>query len=216
MAVQIDAPISVGSPEDWWFEGASSKIAAVAASDASFIYADSGGALKTILFGFPVIAGVTPTAASLTARTVIKRYGQYADNEFYVVWNSALGSNLYSSLYPDYSDIVRSVSSPSLVEVNGQHGVSMRGWGGPGTKSEFWVTQVSRSVTFDYAASGTDGDNFAHLVGGLIAAIGAGLLLREMPAIARGIWDRTRTLIEPHEYEALWRDLVALKRPVAA
>jgi hypothetical protein len=225
MPTQIDTPIGLGSPENWWFEGATSKIAAVQTNDgdSSFIYADSGGADKTILFSFPLLAGVTDpvTSASIVAWSRVYRWGGTpwggSGQQCRMYWNSVAQTNLADVLPDFYITLTYTVATPTLAAVNGFHGIGIIGTNGPGNKYEVWCSQYYRSVTFDYVAPGggtTQENNFAHLASAIVGAIGASLLLREMPALARAIFRRTRVLIQPREYEMAFREITAMKRPV--
>lgn len=212
MPIQTDAPIGLGPPYGWGFEGATSMIEAVATDDGdnSIIWADSGGALHTVMFYFPTLAGYADPVASASITSVARIYkaGQ-APQEFYLLWNSAAGSNYYSSLWFTYATVTRTTAAATLAAVNGYHGMQVRGQGGPGNKTEIWVSRFYRSVDFSYPApAGAGGGEFSHLIGGLIGAIGGALLLRDMPRLARAVRQRTGTLIKPDEYaQALseWR-----------
>jgi len=214
MPVQTDAPIAIGSRDDWALGAGPSKLAAVAThdGDSSFVYSSSGGQQNVQLFRFPLLVGVTDPVTSALLQTWAREYEPgIGARYFYLYWNGAqVGSNwgeFYHS-FPGYiGDGAYTAVAPTLAQVNGEHGFIGFGSGGPSLKWEIWLTQFYRSVTYSYAA-GAAGDNFAHLIGSLAAAIGANLLMRDMPAVARTIQARTRILIQPSEYaEALraWR-----------
>jgi len=215
MPVQIDYPSAIGTGGDaWGLSGAASKPLAVAThdGDGSFVYAGSGGEQKVQLFRFPLLVGVTDPITSAT----VQAWGKQIDpgvgaRFFYLYWNNAqAGSNWgeFFKNFPGYiGDALYTVAAPTLAAVNGEHGFIMYGSGGPDRKWRLAVTQFFRSTTFVYGA-GTSSENFGHLIGSLIGAIGGGLLLRDMPGLARAIFRRTGTLIQPSEYaEALgaWR-----------
>lgn len=213
MPTQVDVPIGIGSRDDWFLEGSPSKLAAVAGNDgdSGIIFANSGGREFVQLFRFPVLVGVTDPVTSATLHTYARQYDAGIGTRiFYLWWNGVqAGSNwgeYYNVNYPSYIlDGVHTVSGPgpALSAVNGEHGFHMRGSGGPDHKWELWLTLFWRTVTYDYAA-GTAGNEFAHLIGSIAAAIGANLLMRDMPALARTVQAKTRTLILPGEYaEAL-------------
>lgn len=207
MPTQTDAPIGIGSRDDWGLGAGPSKVAAVAThdGDASFVYSSSGGAQKVQLYTFPVLVGVADPVTSATLQTWAREYEPgIGARYFYLYWNGAQAGSNWGEFYhsfPGYiGDGAYTAVAPTLAAVNGQHGFIGFGSGGPDRKWEIWLTQLSRSVTYVYAA-GTASDNFAHLIGSLIGAIGANLLMREMPALARAVQRKTRTLILPSEYE---------------
>lgn len=221
MPVQTDYPIGLGSPEDWWFEGAASKIAAVQTydGDTSFIYADSGGAVKTILFSFPVLTGVTDpvTSVTLVAWARVQKWGGTAyggSGQVARLFYNSVGQTNQANVLPTfYITLTYSPSTKTLATINGYHGISITGTNGPSNKFEVWCSQIYRQVDYVYVAPGggiTDGGGFTHLVGSVLGAIGAGLLLREMPKLARAIQKRTRVLIKPDEYEMAYREIRAM------
>jgi membrane associated rhomboid family serine protease len=164
------------------------------------------------LFTFPTLVGVTDPVTS----ALLQVWGSQLDagigaRIFYLYFNGAqVGSNWgeFFNSFPGYiGDAAYTAVAPTLAQVNGQHGFIGFGSGGPANKWTVSVTMFYRLTTFVYAA-GTSEANFAHLVGCLMGALGAGLLLRDMPGIARAIARRTGTLILPSEYaDALraWR-----------
>jgi hypothetical protein len=207
MPTQVDVPVAVGSRDDWGLEGAPSKVAAVAThdGDGSFVYCYSGGAQKVQLFTFPPLLGVTSPVTSCTLQV----WGSQRDpgvgaRYFYLYFNGAqAGSNWgeFFNVLPGYiGDAVYTAAGPTLAQVNGEHGFIGYGSGGPERKWAVGVTYFYRSTTFVYGA-GAASDNFSHLLGFVIGAIGGGLLMRDMPALARAVFKRTGTLILPSEYE---------------
>jgi len=215
MPVQIDAPNAIGSRDDWGLQSAASKLLAVATNDGngSYIHCYSGGAQKVQLFRFPALVGVTdPVTSALLQVWGAEHDPGVGTRSFYLYWNGAqVGSNFGPTFHANTGVYISNASytavAPTLAAVNGEHGFIGYGAGGPEQKWAVVVTQFYRSVTFEYAAS-TAGTGFAHLIGSLIGAIGSGLLLRDMPALARAVFKRTGTLILPAEYaEALraWR-----------
>jgi hypothetical protein len=215
MPIQVDHPTGLGARDDWGLEGAASKLLAVAGDDgdSSIIYADSGGAEHLQLFTFPVLVGVADpvTAASISVR--VRAYNNGVGGQYFWFWfNGAKDATNHATdiraVQPAYTTRTHSAAGGSLAlaAVNGQHGFSMQAAGGPSQQWEVWLTEVSRSVTYVYGSSADN--NFAHLIGGLVGAIGANLLFREMPALARAIYRKTGVLITPEEYlQALqaWR-----------
>jgi hypothetical protein len=187
--------------------------------DTSIIYAASGGALVLQLFAFPQILGVADpvNAASLSAVTRQALVGA-GGRSYYMYWNSTQivvnRAADVDAVKPNYSTITYTGAGATLglAVVNGQHGFSFSAAGGPSNKAEYWVTHVYRTVNYTFSA-GSAGE-FAHLIGSLIGPlIGAGLLLRDMPALSRCLG---RIRLRPDEYEAAWRDWQAYKHPVMA
>lgn len=216
MPTQVDVPIGIGSRDDWGLEGAPSKVSAVAShdGDGSFVYCYSGGAQKVQLYTFPPLLGVASPVTSCTLQV----WGSQRDpgvgaRYFYIYFNGAqVGSNWgeFFNSFPGYiGDAIYTATGPgpALAAVNGEHGFIGYGSGGPERKWAVGVTYFYRSTTFVYGA-GAASDNFSHLLGFVIGAIGGGLLLRDMPALSRAIFRKTRTLILPSEYEealAAWK-----------
>lgn len=208
MPTHTDYPSGVAAENDWGLEGVASKLLAMSGddADAGIVYADSGGRHNIERYTFPPLLGVTDpvTAASITAKVREAAPGA-GGRSFYFHWNSVVGgTNFGSTIHaarPSYVTPSRAAAGGelALAAVNGEHGFEMYAAGGPSQKWEVWCTLCYRSVTFTYA--GGSADHFGHLIGSVIGAIGAGLLLREMPALARAIRRKTGTLILPHEYE---------------
>ncbi len=224
MPTQVDAPINVGSPTDWGlFGSAGSKVSAVKNNDgnASIVFASSGGRLVSDDYVFSPLAGVTDpiSAASLTAvtRTYLKGAGGRA---YFIRWNGVRsGSNRQAEVRlqePNYVSITYTATGGelALASVNGEHGMEFSAAGGPTQKAEYWVTQVFRSTTFGYTAGSAEG--FGYQMGAIAAAIGAGLLMRDMPALAKRLWTERRFLIHPEEYGEALRAWQAQKRMVGA
>lgn len=214
MPIQVDAPINIGSKDDWglWGDGApATKMIALATNDGDYtvIWAASGGAWWTQLLQFPAIAGVTDpvTAASITAVTRMEMPGGGGIG-FFMYWNgTSLGVNRNVDVVGfEYRPITYTAIAPhlTLASVNGEHGFLFFAAGGPQNKAEYWVTQAYRTVNYSYLVG--DAGEFAYMIGSLAgAAIGGGLLFREMPGLARYIWRKARYLIKPEEYETAWR-----------
>lgn len=206
MPVQTELPTNIGTEDDWKLNGAASKILAVAADDGdtSVIYAMSGGRVNVQRFTFPTLAGVASpiNGANLYARVREQAPGA-GGRGFSFQWNSVQSaSNVAATIHtarPSYVSLSEAQTALTLADVNGEHGFAMTAAGGPTSMWEVWCTHFYRDIDFTYSAG--SGDNFAHLVGSLAAAIGAGLLLREMPDLARAIWRKTGTLIKPSEYQ---------------
>src|SRR5512143_1480704 len=211
MPVQIDAP-SATTPTSYsgLYGSAPNKIAALATNDGdtSLVYFVSGGRHVDDLYAFPALAGVADpvTAASLT--TVIRVYNTGAGGQnYWHMWNSVgVGTNRWGSFTKAYTTISFSAAGAqlALAAVNGYHGCSFFAAGGPRAAAEVWLTQLYRTVDYNYLA-GNAGE-FAYMIGSLAGAcIGAGLLFREMPDLARFLWKRGRYLIRPDEYEIAYR-----------
>jgi len=188
--IQIDYPIGIGSQSDWHLGAGASKIEAVATDDgdASFLTAYSGGRVNSQYFTFPPLVGVAdPVAAAGLGLGARKSVNGSGGQSFFFVWNgSVVGSNLWANLPTDYSYIAipYSAGTPTVAATNGEHGFYMSAAGGPEGGAEIWVTWFRREVTFEFTA--VDSDGFAYLAGQwLVAALGVGLLMREMPKVAR-------------------------------
>ena len=212
MPIETQYPTGLGTEDDWGLEGAASKLLAVSADDGdgSIVYANSGGAARVQRFTFPLLAGVADPVTAATLYAKVREYAPGAGGRaFYFQWNSAMvGSNLGPAIHVSggYTTQSYAAGGAALAAVNGEHGFNMSAAGGPTQKWEVWCSLFYRSVNFTYA--GGSEDHFGHLIGGLMGAIGAGLLLRDMPALALVISKQTGTLIKPSEYdEALraWR-----------
>jgi hypothetical protein len=212
MPTGVDYPSGLGTADAWGLEGAASKLAAMAADDAdtSIVYADSGGAIRVQRFTFPLLAGVTDPVTSCTLTAKVREYAPGAGGRlFYFQYNSAQAGTDQSTTIrlarPAYATLTYAASGGglALAQVNGEHGLQMTAAGGPTQKWEVWCTTLYRTVVFVYA--GGSADAFAHIIGSLIGAIGAGLLLRDMPALARAAFRRTGLLISPDEYERALR-----------
>lgn len=221
MPVQVDTPSGIGAVDQWDLWGsATDKVSAVKTNDGdtSVLAASSGGRLVDQLFTFPQLLGIASpvTAASLTS---IVRVYSIPDGgggvSYYHYWNSTLiVSNRHSevrAVKPNYATIVSNLAGADLnsTPVNGEHGMRFTAAGGPEAKSEYWVTQIYRTVTFTYTA-GSMGD-YAHLIGSLVGSlIGAGLLLRDMPALNSRMGS---IRLRSDELEPAWRDWTEWKRP---
>lgn len=215
MPVQTDAPIATGAVGDWGLYGsAPNKPAAVAVNDgdSSVIYASSGGRVVWEQMQFPTLAGLTDpvTAASITAITRCYLIGG-GGRTFCAVWNGIeVGLNRQQEVrlaMPNYVTVTYPAAGAAelaLSAVNGEHGFMFSAAGGPSNKAEYWITQLYRTVDFDYLA-GNAGE-FAYQMASLAGLfIGANLLFREMPALARFLWRRAGYLIKPEEYEVAFR-----------
>ena len=215
--IQIDSPIEVGASSDWALGAGASKVAAVATNDGdtSFLSAYSGGRVNTQLFIFPPLVGITDpvTAASLSliARKGINGSG---GQSLFFLWNSVVaGTNQWANLPTDYTyvGLPYSAGTPAVAATNGQHGFYMSAAGGPSGGTEIWATMFFRSVTFEFTA--VDSEGFSYLVGQwIVAALGAGLMFREMPKIAAFL-RRNGLLLEPREYAEAFRRIRALTFP---
>jgi hypothetical protein len=207
--LQTDAPTGIGARDEWGLYGAApNKLVAVATDDGdtSLIYAATGGRSVVELFTFPTIVGVADpvTAASVTTRT--RNYANGGGGrEYYAWWNGVrVGANRQNdvdSQRPNYATVTYATAGAglALAAVNGEHGWEFIAAGGPSNKAEYWMTQCYRTVDFTYP-SGSAGD-FSWLIASLVGAIGANLLMRDMGALARAVYRRTRVLIKPSEYD---------------
>jgi len=213
MPAQVDVPINTGALQDWGLWGAPNKIAAVATNDGdtSLIYASSGGRYVRETMQFPAIAGVADpvTSASLTAITRCYLIGG-GGRSYEAIWNSVLDlTNRQQEVrlaMPNYVTVTYNAAGAglALAAVNGEHGFLFKAAGGPDQKAEYWITHLYRTVNYDYVA-GNAGE-FAYMIGSLVGSfIGANLLFRDMPALARFLWARGRYLIKPSEYEIAFR-----------
>jgi hypothetical protein len=222
MPDQVDTPIATGSKSDWGLWRSPSKIAALATDDgnSSIVYAASGGRLLVDLYGFPPISGVTDPVAEASITMRARQYLQGAGGQtLRLAWNGVgVGTNraaFIGIVKPNYRTATYDAAGAELdlSAVNGEHGMRFRAAGGPSQKSEYWVTHLYRTVTFTYDAGSADA--FGHLLGSLAGfAIGAGLLLREMPALSRFMGARGRVWLRPDEYEPAWKAWRAQKRLV--
>ena len=214
MPIQTDTPINTGTLQEWGlWGGAPNKVEAVRTNDGdtSVIYASSGGRLVREAMQFPTLAGIADpvTAASITG--IIREYLQGGGGrELYAIWNGAeAGTNRQQEVHlaaPSYVTVAYAAAGAglALAAVNGEHGFRFSAAGGPSNKGEFWITQLYRTVDFAYVA-GNAGE-FAYMIGSLVGAfIGANLLFRDMPALARFLWARGRYLIKPDEYADAFR-----------
>jgi hypothetical protein len=222
--IQTDAPSGIGAQSDWALWGsAANKLAAVATDDGdtSVIYAASGGALKTELFTFPSLLGVTTpvNAATLVCR-VREALPGAGGRGFSALWNSVQdGTNWQATVHaarPSYVTITFSAAGGqlALTAVNGQHGWVFTAAGGPTNKAEFWITQTYRTVDFTYQ-TGSAGE-FADLIGSIALVIGGGLLLAEMPKLSAYLHKCRRIRLKPDEYEPAWRAWTNLRHRVYA
>jgi len=209
MPLQTDYPSGLPadhSADQWGLEGAPNKLQAVAANDgdSSIVYADSGGAVRVQRFAFPLIAGVGDPVNGANLYAYAREYAPgVGGRSFQLLWDSAIvGANKAAEIHtarPSYVLVSHSVGAVAVATVNGEHGFQMTAAGGPTQKWEVWVTQFYRTVDYTYPAG--DAGEFAHLIGSLLATIGATLLKRDMMALARSIYSRTGVLIKPSEYE---------------
>jgi hypothetical protein len=214
MPIQTDAPINTGALADWGLWGsAPNKVAAVATNngDTSVIYASSGGRVVREAMQFPALAGVADpvTAASITAIVRCYLIGG-GGRTFVAIWNSVQDAvNRQQEVrlaMPHYVTVTYNAGGAglALAAVNGEHGWMFSAAGGPSNKAEYWITQLYRTVDFAYTAG--DAGEFAYMMGSLVGAfIGANLLFREVPALARFMWRRAGYLIKPSEYEIAFR-----------
>lgn len=213
MPLQTDYPTGLGSEDKWGLEGAASKLVAVGSNDgdSSIVYADSGGAVIVQRFTFPLVKGVADPVNDADLYCRAREFAPGVGGRlFYFQWNSAVSgadkSTEIRTARPNYALLTTSLGAVTLAAVNGEHGFQMTAAGGPSQQWEVWVTEFYRTVDFTYPAG--DAGEFAHLIGSLAAAIGANLLLREIPELARRIAVRTGLLIKPSEYRealAAWR-----------
>jgi hypothetical protein len=211
--LQTDYPSGLSglvSEDAWGLEGAPNKIAAVATNDgdSSIVYADSGGAVRIQTFTFPLIAGVADPVNDSDLYARARRYKNGAGGQVFAFYSNgaSVGANKHVEIgaaVPGYALVTHSLGAVALAALNTTHGFYITAAGGPSNKFEVWVTEFYRTVDYSYPAG--DAGEFAHLIGSLMAAIGANLLARDMMALARSIYRRTGILIKPAEYdEAIW------------
>jgi hypothetical protein len=215
--IQSDVPTNTGAQAAWKLTGAASKPLAVATNDgdSSVIWASSGGMDLREAMQFPVLAGIADPVTSASLSAVTREYlagggGRY----FQAIWNSVMVVvNRQAEVHvarPNYVTVTYNAAGGelALAAVNGEHGWMFQGGGGPSNKSEYWITHLYRTVNFSYTA-GNAGE-FAYMIGSIAAAfIGANLLLRDMPALARLLARRAGYLIRPDEYvdaHRAWRE----------
>ena len=215
--IQVDYPSDVGSLSDWTLGAGASKVAAVATDDgdASFLSAASGGRVNSQFFTFPPLVGIAdPVAAAALEMGARKSINGSGGQSFFFVWNGVpAGINLWVNLPVDYSYVAipYAAGTPTVAATNGEHGFYMSAAGGPNGSAEIWVTWFRRSVTFVFTA--VDSDGFSYLVGQwIVAALGAGLLLQEMPKVASFL-RRKGLFLEPSEYAEAFRRIRELTFP---
>jgi len=215
--IQSDVPTNTGAQAAWKLTGAASKPLAVATNDgdSSVIWASSGGMDLREAMQFPVLAGIADPVTSASLSAVTREYAPGGGGRYFrAIWNSILiDVNRQAEVHaarPNYVTVTYSAAGGelALAAVNGEHGWAFQGGGGPSDKSEYWITHLYRTVKFSYTA-GNAGE-FAYMIGSIAAAfIGANLLLRDMPALARLLARRAGYLIRPDEYveaHRAWRE----------
>lgn len=226
MPTQVDIPTGVGSVNLWGVYGpaAKNKVQAVSSNDgdASVIFGVSGGRLTRQLYTFPLLAGVADPVTAASINYAAKKYANGGGaQKFYGVWNGTrMSTNRFGLLNTStYTAIADSTSGAGLAlsAVNGHHGVDIEAAGGPSNPAEVWITYMYRLVTYTFASTTSAGD-FAHLVGSLIgAALGANILLRDMPGIAQAmarVWKGGRNVrLLDHELEPAWQAWRAFRHP---
>ena len=225
MPVQTDTAVSTGTHNEWGIfpGGVPSKVVAVRTNngDSSVVFAVSNAAWKWQTFNFSPLEGIVDPVndASLTAVARFYATGTGAQS-LKLIWGLPAGGTSGSISSPDLQygfgralktyyttcTVTDGDSGFSLTatRVNQEHGFWMRGTGG----CEIFVTYLARYVDFDYAGSDQAGP-FTHNIAALAgAAIGAGLLLRDMPALAKYMarWVGNKSWkLRPDEYEKAWR-----------
>jgi len=217
MPIQTDVPVNTGAQAAWKLTGAASKPLAVATNDgdSSVIWASSGGKDLREAMQFPVLAGIADPVTSASLSAVAREYEKGGGGRYFqAIWNSVMiVVNRQAEVHvarPNYVTVTYSAAGGelALAAVNGEHGWMFQGGGGPLNKSEYWITHLYRTVNFSYTA-GNAGE-FAYMIGSIAAAfIGANLLLRDMPALARLLARRAGYLIRPDEYvdaHRAWRE----------
>jgi hypothetical protein len=215
--IQSDVPTNTGAQAAWKLTGAASKPLAVATNDgdSSVIWASSGGMDLREAMQFPVLAGIADPVTSASLSAVTREYLKGGGGRYFrAIWNSVLiAANREAEVHavrPSYLTVTYNAAGGelALAAVNGEHGWAFQGGGGPSDKSEYWITHLYRTVNFSYTA-GNAGE-FAYMIGSIAAAfIGANLLLRDMPALARLLARRAGYLIRPDEYveaHRAWRE----------
>lgn len=216
-----DAPTGVGATNSWNLGAGATKAAAVAANDGdtSYIWAAAAGG-ATQLFTFPAVPG----GAVDPLNTVIlygawKRQVLGSSRQFYMKYNTSTnGSDLDSSLVTgSYATInpayTASGSGLTQAAAGGEHGMFMQG----GTGFEVWCTFFSRFIDWTYVAGG-----FIYMLSLFGSAIGAGLMLEEMPKLAAYIrgnlveGGRRRYFLKTDELTQAWREWREYRHPVYA
>lgn len=217
MPTQTDTPIGIGALSDWQLGAGTSKVSAVETNDGetSFVYASSGGAVRSQLYTFPTLAGISdPVASAALTMSARKSLNGTGGQSFYSVWNSVVGlTNQWGNLPLDYTfgPTGETFGTPTLAAVNGQHGFYMSAAGGPSGAAEIWVSYFIRVIGFTFAD--VDSTGFAYLVGSILAAIGPMLMRREMPALARELRKTRGLAIHPHELDEAYQRFRALTFP---
>lgn len=219
MPVQIDYPSGIGQFDEWWLWGsAPDKISAVATNDgdASVITSDTGGRQRVQNYTFPPLLGVADPVISGSLTAVVREYAHGGGHLFWIIWGAPTAAEALSSTEQaaaihngggSYVAVSHTAAGGQLAlsSVNTQHGLDMIGMGGPSNKAEFFCTQFYRTVNFNYGAAPAAGD-FTHIIGSIVGAmIGAGLSLREMPAVSALMKKRALKWLRPDEYEIAWR-----------
>ena len=225
MPTQTDTPVSTGSRQDWYQYPYSvpSKVEAVRTNngDSSVVFAVSNAAWKWQTFNFSPLEGIVDPVNDASLTAVARAYSDGTGAQtFKLVWGYSAPSGGAISA-PDvqygFGRILKRTSyttctvtdgdsgfSLSEARTNGQHGFWMRGTGA----YEIFVTYLARYVDYDFVGANFAGP-FAHNIASLGGAvIGAGLLLRDMPGLAKYMsrWVGNRSWrLRPDEYEKAWR-----------
>jgi len=219
MPEQTDTAVSTASYNQWRLRNSSSKVRAVRTNDgdSSVLYATSSADWKWQSFNFSPIEGIDDPVndATLTALAREQSHGTGAQS-FKLIWGGGsvpttqYGYGTFIGVFgtKNYYTCVAGDGDPGFsltaARTNGEHGFWMRGTGG----YRLYVTYLARYVDFDYTSSDQAGP-FTHNIATLAAAaIGAGLLLRDMPALAQYMarWVGNRSWkLRPDEYEKALR-----------
>ena len=199
MPTQIQLPASVSTPAQWGVTGSDPSCVQTNDGDTSTIYTTNQSYEHLYLMdAFPagVIDPVDACSTHLWIKTVDGDAGAYFswDGDSYVDIGARgtsyadQGTTYYSLVKADITAGKCGVKSPASGSVSGR------------------VTMIYRRVDYHTAAGG-----LIFLLGSLA---GAAVGLHELAGLASETFRRTRVLIRPDEYEALWRELREWRYPV--
>lgn len=225
MPEQTDTAVSTGIKNEWYQYPYSvpNKVVAVRTNDgdSSVVFAVSNAAWKWQTYNFSPLEGIVDPVNDATLTAVARAYSDGTGAQtLKLVWGHSGGTTGaishpdvqygFGRILPKTSYLTCTVGdgdtgfSLTAARVTGEHGFYMRGTG----SYEIFVTYLARYVDYDYTGSDQAGP-FTHNIATLAAAaIGGGLLLRDMPALARYMsrWVSGRSWkLRPDEYEKAWR-----------
>lgn len=224
MPVVNDAPTGIGAQDGWpmYPSGAKpTKMAAVETNDAdlSVLYGVSSGAVVRQLFTFPTLAGVADPVNALSLTAIARMYSPGSGARVVnLEINSTAGATNFSATLlgaaPNYRTCTQAAAGLALATANGEHGIRMSATGG----MEIWCTQLYRTTDYTELPPGSSSIDFVFIVGALGPWIGVGLLLREMPRMARAlsrVWRGGRNFrLRADELEPAWRAWRSFRHPV--